>query len=357
MLELLGDVRPDVLVLSHHPDTAVVDRLLRLVAEQSPTTVRVVQHAPDADDDPELRPAAHLGLPDPATNADVERMLLRASAMRGGLDPGLLDTVLRRIDGLPGVPAVWAELTRRLDDPEVPVGEVAGIIGRDIALTAEVLRQANAAHIAGPREISDLDEAVVKLGFSLIRLLVLNAETARLFDGASRGGLSVRKLSNESLECAALAASLVTDRSRRNEAFIAGMLMEVGQLVLASALGEDYRTVRDLAKRRSWSVQDAEAVTWGVTHAEVGAQLLLAWGLPESVVLAAARHHRPADDDRRHAAPAHLDPTAAAVEARARLDDPSRATTAVLPDPVPTGPAATTTPRRRRRTLRADRDR
>lgn len=266
--------------------------LLHRMKDTWPTVVRIREMADgeqhvDLDADP-----AHQVIEPSADVADVERSLLAAAELRSRLDQGLVTSLVQSFDGLPSAPSTWTDLSRHLAHPlTASVPTIAAIVERDVALTAQVLRQANSALLARGNPVVSVADAVVRLGFQTLQQLVLSTETSRLFARATEGGVSVEALSAEGLERGLLAASLVTHRADRPAAFVAGMMLEVGQLVSACFLPVETRRLRALARERGWSLHQAEAVTWGVTHADVGAYLLEAWHLPEVASAATAAHH------------------------------------------------------------------
>jgi HD-like signal output (HDOD) protein len=267
-------------------------QLLAHVKAEWPTIVRIREMADgeqrvDTADDP-----AHRVVPRAFDAGELEHALLRAAELRGRLDQGLTTSIVRSFGGLPSAPATWTELSRHLSHPlTASVSAIAAIVERDVALTAQVLRQANSALLARGHRVTSVQEAVVRLGFQTLQQLVLGAETSRMFARATEGGVSVETLSDEGLERGVLAASLVTRRADRPAAFVAGMMLEVGQLVTACFLPDQTRRLRALSRKRGWSLHEAEAVSWGVTHADIGAHLLDAWNLPAPAIAAAGRHH------------------------------------------------------------------
>jgi HD-like signal output (HDOD) protein len=284
----------DVIVVRRTTADGAGRELLLRLKDEWPAVVRVRE----LDDGEEgVRPDphdAHHVLPPAFNAAALERALLDAAELRSRLDHRLVVSLVKTFGGLPSAPGTWTELTRQLAHPlTASVPAIAATIERDVALTAQLLRQANSALLARGRRLTSVQDAIVRLGFHALQHLVLGAETSRLFARATEGGVSVEALSDEGLERGLFAASLVTRRDERPAAFVAGMMLEVGQLVSACYLPGQTRQLRAMARARGWTLDEAEAVTWGVTHADIGAHLLEAWNLPPAAVEAAARHHEP----------------------------------------------------------------
>lgn len=304
--------RADLVLARREVSDADAERLLAHVREHWPTVVRVLER--DCDHPVQALEEAHRVIIRTGEPPDLERALVEAAELRGDLDQRLVTSLVQRFDGLPSAPDTWAELTRRLSHPQTAsVSAVAALVERDVAMTASVLRLANSALLSRGRRLASVHEAIVRLGFQTLQHAVLGAEVERLFARATAGGASVSELSELGLARGVLASSLVTDREERGAAFVAGMMLEVGQLVCACYIPDETWEIRALARERGWTLHEAEAVRWGVTHANVGARLLEAWNLPTAAVTAALLHHEMPE---RHD---HIDAATAARAARYAL--------------------------------------
>jgi HD-like signal output (HDOD) protein len=178
---------------------------------------------------------------------------------------------------------------------------MARLIKQDPAVTAKLLQVASSAFFNTSATVSDVESAIMRLGFRTLRNL----------SHALSGSLPVRpstmptitavqQLQQRSLRIARLASGMARLPEDASSAYIAGLLCDVGQLVLVSAAPERLYVTQAEASQRGVSVHQAELATWGVTHAEIGAYLLGLWGLPFQIVEAVANHHAPARsaDDR-----------------------------------------------------------
>jgi len=193
---------------------------------------------------------------------------------------------------LPSVPCVYAELTEVLESGSAGASDAARVIERDIALSAKVLQLANSAYFGRRTPVSTITGAVAYLGVEILRTLVLQAEVFRAFTvNPPIPGFDVGTLHQHSLNVARLAAQLVGDRPGREEAFTAGLLHDVGLLVLASQSRGELAEVLSEARSSGRHVFEVELDRFGATHAEFGAQLLSLWGLPATVTEPVARHH------------------------------------------------------------------
>jgi len=186
------------------------------------------------------------------------------------------------VENLPSVPPVFVELTRVIESPTCGAPEIAAVVGRDPALSAKVLQMVNSSFFGLARRITAIDAAVAYLGVTTLRALVLSSEAFSLFRPPAAVGLDLAGLAARSVATArAAAARAATDH--RDDAFAAGLLCDLGLVVLAARAPELF---------------GCDEGVLGVSHSEAGAYLLGLWGLPTTVVDAVASHHLPPADDR-----------------------------------------------------------
>jgi putative nucleotidyltransferase with HDIG domain len=162
-------------------------------------------------------------------------------------------------------------------------------------MTAMILKLANSAFFSLRNPVTSATEAVSFLGIDLLKGLVL---AHGLFGqvGAFRiPAFTIQHLWQHSLAVAAASRRIAEAEdlgpSRANECFTAGLLHDIGILILASRFPEDYARALETNHRSGGDLEASEFHVFGATHAEVGAFLLALWGIPEPVVQAAACHH------------------------------------------------------------------
>ena len=242
--------------------------------------------------------------------------------------------LIARIGQLPAVPDLYREITALLESERGSVDQLGAIVGKDIAMTAMILKLANSAFFSLRHAVTSASEAVSYLGVDLLKALVL---AHGLFGqvGAFRiPSFTLQHLWQHCLSvgaaCRRIAEAEDLGAQRANECFTAGLLHDIGILILASRFPEDYAKVLDTNQRFGGELEASEFHVFGASHGEVGAYLLALWGIPEPVVLAAAHHHGIAHQPVRAFTPAlavHVADTLHAynpehpVFARARLDE------------------------------------
>jgi HD-like signal output (HDOD) protein len=174
---------------------------------------------------------------------------------------------------------------------------MGNIIARDPAVTARLLHLVNSAAFSLAEKVTDPIEAISLLGVETVKSLVLCLQIFGQKDEAREAGLSLEILWEHSLLVAKF-ARLITfkqtvDERLAGDAFTAGLLHDVGRIVIASNLPQEYAAVVTAAREESHPLHEEETARLGVNHAKVGAYLLGLWGLPTAIVEAAAGHHAP----------------------------------------------------------------
>ena len=197
--------------------------------------------------------------------------------------------LVREITSLPALPPVVQRLLAVLQDPDYTAEQVTAVVRTDPALTARVLKLANSPAFGAPRTVDGVARAVVILGSRNLRSLVTAAGMAEAV-ARMRGGAD-----HEDLWChaawTATAAQVLATRSGHpcpEEAFLAGLIHDIGELALAVVRPREYARLRGLPVERQL---DAEREILGMTHTRAGQQLLSAWNLPEEVAAFAGQHH------------------------------------------------------------------
>jgi len=207
-----------------------------------------------------------------------------------------LDVCLDRVTGLPPAPVIVPRLLHLLGQAEVDSGQVGEVIACDPALTAAVLRLCNSALLAHANAVANLPEAVLRVGFAPVYEFVVAILGARAMVPAQKGyGIDEGELWKHCVATGLAARCMARARgSDESLAFTAGILHDIGKLVLAQSLEESYRRLMAEIAERQASLLESEASILGVQHAEIGGRLLERWHFPEALVMAVWHHHNPA---------------------------------------------------------------
>jgi putative nucleotidyltransferase with HDIG domain len=232
---------------------------------------------------------AHQYLAKPCESAALKAAISQTHLLRQLLSSDRLAQLVGRVDMLPSAPKAFQEILACLQRPTASVAEAARIIGRDAAMTANVIKLVNSAFFGSRQPITTANRAVAYLGLDTLGALVLGHSAFKSGETTGIAGFSLERLWQHSLDTAAAARSVALHEkwspAQAEEAFLAGMLHDVGKVVFATRA----------AAASDDPVMSAEQKTAHMEahHAEVGAYLLGLWGFPNSIVEAVAFHHLP----------------------------------------------------------------
>lgn len=222
-----------------------------------------------------------------------------------------LENIIEAVNDIPALPQVVLRVMQMTEDPDSTAQEIHKVLDQDQAMTARVLRLANSAYYGFARRIASVTDAVVLLGFKTIRGIVLAAAVSDLLQKKYEGyALEEGELWRHSQACA-IASRLIARRCRFSNldvAYTAGLLHDIGKVILNRYMKEAYHEVVELVTSQEIPFMDAEVQILGFNHAVVGARLTERWSLPPQLVEAIDKHHQPgkAAEDQKLTAIVHL---------------------------------------------------
>jgi len=271
--------------------------LLRRVQQRYPHIIRIILSG-HAEFEALLKSAelAHQYLAKPCDVQVIQDTIQRVCAAGDHMQWPDIESVIGDLRSVPSMPQCYFELTRAMSCADTSLAHIAGIVSRDVGMTAKVLQLVNSAFFGLPRHLDTPLDAVKFLGVEVLRGLVVKAKVFSAFDAGVIEQLGLAGIERESVVAGSfarsVAADLKLDSSDRDAALVAGMLHDMGVLVLASNAPDRYSQALDMCKGNT-PLCAAEKAVFGYDHTQVGAYLLTIWGLPHQVVDAVAYHHRP----------------------------------------------------------------
>jgi HD-like signal output (HDOD) protein len=196
---------------------------------------------------------------------------------------------------LPSAPEVAQQMLVTVNRENATVDQLAKLIARDQSLAARLLRLANSAFFAIRTRVTSIPQAVTLLGFARVRNLVLGLSIWTAFDAQDPAGRRYRARMWVHTAMVAATARMLVERTGGDggTAFAAGLLHDVGKLVLGLRLGASYWSLLDEAAARGVDAAAVETEAFGCHHATVGGWLLQLWQLPPALVDPVALHHDP----------------------------------------------------------------
>ncbi len=218
---------------------------------------------------------------------------------------------LSKISDLATLPVVANNVIQITNNPKSSALEVAKAISQDAALTSRILKMANSAMYGFPQKITTINHAIVILGFANIRNLVLAASIYDMFAPNGQPQLFDRVgFWEHSLACGITSKLLAKRLGIKNieEAFIWGLLHDLGKIVLDTYFHTDFAGVIKLVEEKNILIRDAEMEVLGYDHAEVGGIVAGNWNLPQTLIKVIRFHHAPpqANESMRLAAIVHM---------------------------------------------------
>ena len=272
--------------------------LLTRVSEQYPDTVRLVLSG-QSEHEKIFRAVgpAHQFMSKPCDPDVLISKIEKACGLNTHLQDEAIRNITSRLTSLPSLPDVYRDLVAELKSDEASIQRVADRISADLGMTAKVLQLVNSSFFGIPQKVGCVSQAVALLGLNIIRPLVLSVNVFSQYEEPNIKDFSLDRLFVHSLTVATKAKSIAEAMNApeeiANDAFIAAMLQDIGQLVLATNETERFEQAIELAASGEMPLHEAESQIFNCSHAEIGAHLLGLWGLPNPIVEAVTFHHRP----------------------------------------------------------------
>ena len=205
-----------------------------------------------------------------------------------------LEKIIARIGDLPAIPKVVAQVMALTEKPGVPVSEVSAVIEQDMGLTAKLLKVSNSSYYGMRQVIGTLKLALVILGIKEVRNIVVGISVMdQLNDDTTSFLLEREGLWDHSALVASYSKKLGVhlELSLQGEDFIAGLLHDIGKLVLWKQMHDEYEDVYTAAVEQDVPLYELEHEVFGFDHADVASALAVNWGLPDSLTHALEAHH------------------------------------------------------------------
>ncbi|MEE8169292.1 MAG: HDOD domain-containing protein, partial [Phycisphaerae bacterium] len=208
-----------------------------------------------------------------------------------------LEAIVRSAN-IPSMPSVATRCYELSQDPMCSYDKLVALLSTDPGIAAAILRLSNSAMFGVVRQVDSLKQAITLLGLSRTRDLVLVRCMVQALRQARSELIEFEYYWRRSLTTAVIASRLAAARRPRgkDEAFIAGLLADVGVVILAQALPSKYVEIAEQYRNLSGAeLQARESAAINATHADVSAMVLQLWMLPEAIVEAVRHHHAAAD--------------------------------------------------------------
>jgi putative nucleotidyltransferase with HDIG domain len=274
--------------------------LLNEVLKTYPETIRIVLSG-HADRDMILKTVrpAHQYLSKPCDADTLKGTIQRACSLRELLLNDEMKKLVSSMDTLPSLPDLYVKITNEIQSTDPSIKRVGEIIEKDIGMSAKILQLVNSAFFGLPRHISSPSQAVTMLGLDMVKALVLSIHVFSSFDSSRLEPLSLSRLWNHSATVGQWARRIAEIENMKAEmvdhALISGLLHDIGKLVMAANLPDQYQQVIKIASDEDKSISEAETEVFNTNHASIGAYMMGLWGLPTHTVESIAFHNTPCE--------------------------------------------------------------
>jgi putative nucleotidyltransferase with HDIG domain len=273
-------------------------QLLNHVLRKHPRTARIILSGySDLEDAMSCVGVVHQFLRKPCSLVDLRASLQRISEINSQLGNLAVRTLAARVSSLPSLPELYLEIMDAIQSPNASVQRIADIAARDPALSAKLLQISNSAYFGVGQKVFSVSEAVQLLGVGVIQSLALAVPLFTAFDQSKCPTFPLEQVWDHSAHTGALARRIASefleDYQMAEQAFAAGVLHDIGKLILADGMPEEYAAILAAARARTKPLFVVEREVLGASHADIGAYLLTLWSLPLPLVEAVAHHHEP----------------------------------------------------------------
>ncbi|MEK7236776.1 MAG: response regulator [Nitrospirota bacterium] len=240
---------------------------------------------------------AHQFIPMPFTAEVLKATIARAGALGARLTNESLRTLIAGIRTLPSLPHLYQELVAAMGSSTASADVATRIISQDMAMVSKLLQVVNSSFFGLRRTIASPAHAVALLGIDSVKALVLSVQVFAQFEGVKRPPIPLETLWKHGLITGTSARDIAKSQDIGSigveGAFMAGLLHDIGLLVLVTNFPEQYGEVLANLGNDRVSVCDAERAVFKASHEDVGAYLLGLWGVSDAIVEAVAFHHHP----------------------------------------------------------------
>ena len=206
-----------------------------------------------------------------------------------------IEKLLEKGDALPSLPEIFLKVSNQLDDDDVSAQEIGKTISNDPAISYKILTMVNSAYFGLPNEISSIPQSVSLLGRFRLKQVLIGALMGDVFKGLDTEYFSLHAFWAHSIRTAIIAKELAIASDYCDEPdtiFTAGLLHDVGKLILAAQIPEVFEDISERTMTKHIDSVQSEIDIIGLAHTEIGAALMLKWGFPDLIWVCVKNHHR-----------------------------------------------------------------
>ncbi len=299
-LEFMKTNHVDVIISDMRMPEMDGSELLTIIKEKYPSTARyILSGYSDKDMILKTIDSADQFLSKPCNSNMIKRVIKKVLNKKNSTNKRKVIEYMSQIETMPTLPKVHRRLTRTLQSDDYTIKTIAEIIQHDVAIAAKIMQLVNSTFFGLKRSISDLTEAVTYLGIDVIKAIIASVGTFSQFTDEEMKTFEIDALYRHCTTCSMLCKNILktvsADKVLLEEATIAGLLHDIGIMVLIKNEPSKYKVVYQESGANLDFLEKNEKLMFKITHAEIGGVLLEQWGFSESIVNAVFYHHSPND--------------------------------------------------------------
>ena len=297
-LQILSDGGYDVIVSDMRMPGMSGAELLEKVKKTHPGIIRFILSG-HSDNKLVMRSVgtSHQYLSKPCDLSVLSSRLEQSLALRSLLASDGVRELGAKIDTIPSMPDTYRSVIEEMGSCDPSVISVGKLIEQDIGMTAKLLKLVNSAYFGITRTVRSPIEAANLLGLDILKSLILLEGAFSAFDENTLKILPLNSIRHKAFKTAALAKNIAQLKGASediiDQSYLAGLLHEIGVLILAANLPDKYLKICDLIGNENHELLAAEREVLNITHAEIGAYVLSLWGIDEDVITAIGYQNAP----------------------------------------------------------------
>lgn len=299
-LEQVTKSPPDIIVTSSKANSGNGLALLSQLVDEAPLAHPFIKA--DESEKPSMAKALEGGcgfLRSDLSEGDILAAFKLCLSQNSWQSSPMVAQVLEHCSELQSLPESYLQIARAIRSSNSTISDIAEHVSLDLALSAKVLETVNSPFYGFGNSVNDVSQAINLIGLSSLESIVLAVKVFDYIHQSTSHCALVSELWNHSIDVAAAARRIALhhteDPQAAERAYSAGLLHDIGKLILLETIPEQFLAAQRNAHENSISTWRSELSSFGCDHAEVGAKLLHTWKIPGEICQAVAMHHRPAN--------------------------------------------------------------
>lgn len=294
-LSILNNINIDVCLINYKIKQTAAAEILSRIKKNYPKTIRII-FSDKNHEEISIRSfnLAHQYLAISKSNESFKEKIETPLVLKNLIQNDDTIKKLNSEDGIPALPELYYKIEKEIFSPDASIHRVINLISKDIALTSKIFQLANSAYFGVAAKITDIYQAVNLLGLNIIKSIVLytkvfshlekNHELKNIIESIWNHSLVVSNISHK------LASHLTGKREIAEEAYIAGILHDIGKVIILNMIKQNPHFMKH-EPNNVYLDDEAAKKIYGATHSVIGAYALALWGFPKDIVDAVLLHH------------------------------------------------------------------